>query len=174
MDPRTCSPDLIEHYKTSMEGGKNYLGLTTLRHERELGQLIASLGCKTLLDYGCGRGDQYKPPHLLHKRWGIDSPRLYDPSCKDHSDKPGQEERFDAVLCVDVLEHVEERHIDAVLDELSSWANKLLFLSVSTRTASKCFPDGRNVHVTVKDHKWWKERIAKRKREGLSIRTVWN
>ncbi|HKZ43150.1 MAG TPA: hypothetical protein VJ044_19485, partial [Candidatus Hodarchaeales archaeon] len=61
----------------------------------------------------------------------------------------------------DVLEHVPEEEIDEVLKEIFEYAQKFVFLSISTKLADKKFPDGENVHVCVKPPDWWLEKLPK-------------
>ena len=64
-------------------------------------------GAKTLLDYGAGQGWQYTE-ECYHVLWNI-MPTLYDPAVAAFHVKPSQ--RFDGVICTDVLEHIPEAEL---------------------------------------------------------------
>ena len=52
----------------------NFAGLSVLQHAEALKKLANKYKPKTLLDYGCGRGDAYRSPHKLHHQLGIPGP----------------------------------------------------------------------------------------------------
>lgn len=148
--------NLIEQYRALHAQGK-FLGLSVLKFADEIGELIKQYDVKTVLDYGSGQGHQYMPPHSLQKKWGVDV-TMYDPAV-DGLDVLTKE-TFGAVICTDVLEHVPESEIPILLASVFSRATKFVFLTVCCRPAKKTFPDGTNVHVTVKALPWWEEIIA--------------
>jgi hypothetical protein len=127
---------------------------------------IKSTGCKTLLDYGCGKAQMYRR-YKYHNLIGIDDHGLYlyDPAVPLYSTLTKDD--VDAVICTDVLEHVPEDELDEVLHTIFSKAKRFVFLVVYCGLAKKTLPDGTNAHVTVKHPKWWKEKI-----EGHNYREV--
>lgn len=135
--------------------------MSILKYEREIGVLLRSSGAKRVLDYGCGLGLQYKKARL-HEKWGIPSPECYDPGVLARSAKPAG--TFEAVLCSDVMEHVPEDLVDAVLEEIFGYAEKWVWMSICCRPAKKFFDDGRNLHLTVKKDRWWISKVRKASR----------
>lgn len=160
--------DLLPLYREMAATGNQFHGLSILAHREEIGILIKKYRARTLLDFGCGRGDAYQPPHLLHKTWKVDRPRLYDPAFAQHDQLPPKGERFDGVLCSDVLEHVPMVDVYAVIDELFGRANKFVWASVCCRPAKKKFPDGTNLHVTIETYRWWKRLFQERARPKVA------
>ena len=61
----------------------------------------------------------------------------------------------DGIICTDVIEHITPEDILKFIDELYLLSNKFLFLLIATKPASKYFDDGRNIHLTLKNHKEW-------------------
>ena len=59
----------------------------------------------------------------------------------------------------DVLEHIEEENLDAVISEIYSKADKFVYLGICNSPANSILPDGRNAHVTQKELDWWLEKI---------------
>lgn len=110
--------------------------------------------CKTLLDYGCGKGTLGAA--LRHLDIEIFE---YDPSIpgKDQAPFPA-----DLVACTDVLEHIEPDCLDEVLDDLARLSRKVLYLAVHTGPAAKHLPDGRNQHLIQQPPRWWLAKLQER------------
>jgi hypothetical protein len=66
----------------------------------------------------------------------------------------------DLLINVDVLEHIEERDLDSVLAEMASLCRNAIII-IDTKKAAAILPDGRNAHVTLRPHVWWKERLLR-------------
>lgn len=133
----------------------NFAGVSVLQHMKSIRRLVEETDSRTMLDFGCGRGEAYKSPHKLHHQIGL--PRaavtLYDPAFMPTATLPkGQ---FDLVVCSDVLEHVPEHEVEEFVARLLGYAKKAVWASVCCRPAKKFFTDGRNLHVTVKSFEWW-------------------
>lgn len=152
--------ELLPLYREMAAEGANFYGLSVLQHKALIGKLIKQYGVETLLDYGCGRGDAYKSPHKVWHEWGLKRPNvmLYDPAFPGHDKLPSR--RFDAVICSDVLEHVPEEDTERFVGDLFNHAKSVVWASVCTRAAKKSFPDGTNLHVTIKPLQWWLDTFA--------------
>lgn len=109
--------------------------------------LAAQSGCRTILDYGCG-----KSPISVS---GLDV-RGYDPAVFDHATRP---EPADLLVCTDVLEHVEPGCLEAVLSDIRALARWMAFLVIATRPSDKFLADGRNAHLIVEPMPWWQTRL---------------
>jgi hypothetical protein len=127
---------------------------------------IEFTGSKTLLDYGCGKGLCYLEKKI-HNKWGGIMPTLYDPYYKPHSKIPVG--KFDGVICTDVLEHVPEPDIRDVLDSIFSYANRFVFINISTKHSKKNLPNGENCHITVHPKEWWIARVEEVKNNYSNI-----
>ncbi len=116
---------------------------------------------KTILDYGCGEGSLKKwveDAGITDKEW-----TQYDPGVAEFSKRP--EGKFDLVITTDVLEHVEEEHIDAVLDDLNNLTGKYLFNEIACYFARAYFRDGpykgKDLHISVKAPDLWTIRLVR-------------
>lgn len=114
-------------------------------------QLAANLDTHDILDYGCGKASLN-----LHLPFGI---QCYDPCIPKYSARPRPAK---IVVCTDVMEHVEEDCVDAVLDDLQSLTLDMLVLNIALKESLKHLPDGRNAHITLKPVPWWMEKIEER------------
>lgn len=149
-----------DYRELAKHADKNFQGISILNHVASIRRLLTDTDSHTMLDFGCGRGEAYKSPHKLYKHLGL--PRhavtLYDPAFMPTATLPkGQ---FDLVVCSDVLEHIPEHEVDEFVARLFSYAKKAVWASVCCRPAKKCFPDGRNLHVTVQPFEWWEEKFS--------------
>jgi len=150
---------LTPQYRAMAADGGNFFGLSVLQHQKRIGQFIKDTNSKTLLDFGCGRGDAYRSPHKVYHQWGLSRKdvTLYDPAFNRDNALPTG--KFDMVICSDVLEHVPEDEVDAFVARLFSYAKRGVWASVCCRPAKKTFPDGTNLHVTVRPFEWWDEKF---------------
>ena len=133
---------------------------------------------KTLLDYGSGGGGMWsslKPAHrneLFLSTHVLRSGQTfevtcYDPFSSDHNTLPlGC--RYDMVMCSDVLEHVLIEDIKDTLDTIFSFADKVVYLNISTVPAGKYITNlkgnvitEQDLHVTVRTSEWWIRQIDK-------------
>ena len=147
---------LLEQYQ-KLHNKKNFFKGDSLKpHIQEIHDLIKQTGAKSVLDYGCGKARLHRKGRTSH--WGVEV-SFYDPAVEAFSKKP--DGFFDGVICTDVLEHIPEEELEGVLKDIFQYTVKFVFLSISTKLADKKFPDGTNVHVTVKPEKWWIEFIGK-------------
>jgi hypothetical protein len=132
--------------------------------------LILHTGAKTLLDYGCGKGQQYLPQRLhaadegidypdMKSYWGAQEIRCYDPAYPPFMEVPSGV--FDGVVCTDVLEHCPEEDIPWILDELFAYAHRFVFANIACFPARKRLPSGGNAHCTIRPVKWWRDEIER-------------
>jgi hypothetical protein len=142
-------------------------GLALAPHMEAIGRLCERFGCVSLLDFGSGKGELWvKPrPRGLRKM----HVQLYDPAYAPHAHLPDRS--FDAVICVDVLEHIPERDLAGTMEAIAARAAKLVYLVICPRAGTKVLPHaGTDVHVTIRPAEWWLELVAARcQRDGLAV-----
>lgn len=144
------NPNLIEQYR-QIHATTRY-GDTSVKNLRFLRPEIRLLRPRTIIDYGCG---QSKLLDQLDLGYPAELVR-YDPAIPSFSRKPANP--ADLLINVDVLEHIEETDLDVVIGEMASMSRHAIVI-VDTKPARAVLPDGRNAHVTVRPHAWWKERL---------------
>ena len=165
----TVDPALIAWYRQASATKAQFQGLSVINHAKPIRKLIQATGATRLLDYGCGLGNQYSAAKL-HEFWGVPVPALYDPGVVGLETKPAGS--FHGVICSDVLEHVPEALLGNLLAEVFGYAERFVWMSVCCRPAKKSFPDGRNLHVTVRDPQWWTRLVRKFERPGLRTELI--
>ncbi len=150
----------IEFHNKSVnwDGGGSY------QYINQLQELVKNYNCKTMLDYGCGKGTQYSGDELdFAKLIGIESYDLYDPAYEKYKDLPAG--HWDLTVCLDVLPFIPEEDIDTVKNLMLSISDKLcvvgLHSDLEVRKSKKPF-------VCVKDKGWWEEKLRHDK-----IKIVW-
>jgi 2-polyprenyl-3-methyl-5-hydroxy-6-metoxy-1,4-benzoquinol methylase len=133
--------------------GKAYIPLLT--------NIYLEYDCKSILDYGCGKGrlSQMRPNLPV---------RNYDPAIEKFSAAP---EPADLVICLDVMEHIEPECLGSVLENLRELIKRVGLISVSTRIAKKQLPDGRNAHLIVEEPEWWLPKFLKHFRMQEYVRS---
>jgi len=163
--------ELVDEYKKLHSDPTMFPGKSTLKYAHYIKSIIRDNKCKTLLDYGSGKGYLYdgdssyckenldKP---LHKFWNLSSFRCYDPGVPEFSKLPMDDEKFDIVVAVDVMEHIPTQDLEFVLDErIMNFGNKAVFLNIACYEALKTFSNGKNVHVAVHEPNYWLDLIKK-------------
>ena len=148
----TGDPELIEQYR-QMHATRVY-GDTSVKSLRFLRADVKLLKPRSVLDYGCG---QSRLLEQLNLGYPVELIR-YDPAIPAWSRKP--DKKVDLLISVDVLEHIEESDLDRVLVEMAMLCRNALII-VDTKPAAAILPDGRNAHVTIRPHAWWRERLSR-------------
>lgn len=155
--------------KDGASAAKVFGGGSLRDHIAIVGKLARTTGAKTVLDYGCGKGQLYSERDIelpegetvpsVKEYWGVDHIHLYDPGVEEFATRPS--EQFDGVVSTDVLEHIPEEDIDWVLGECFGFARKFLYMNIASYPAKKILPNGWNAHVTIESPAWWQARIEK-------------
>ena len=163
--------ELLDTYKEMHKQQGLFKGISLIPFIHVIKDLIISNKCKTLFDYGCGKGLPYTKDFKLtdadnkckdfdkpvQDMWNIKEFFLYDPAYSEHDKLPNK--KYDIVLCTDVLEHIPESDLDWVIREVLRFSNKVAFINVCSQEARKTFltgkHKGRNVHVSVFSNDWW-------------------
>lgn len=174
---------LLEQYQHMHLHGEEHLGIppestfpgkSLPKQAPAIKRLIKATGATTILDYGCGKGQQYWPRRVadeaegieypdIKSYWGVRAIQCYDPGYQPFMQLPSG--KFDGVICTDVLEHCPEEDIPWILGELFAYATRFVFANAACFPAKKRLPSGGNAHCTVKPARWWEEQF------GQAVRT---
>jgi len=140
-----------------------YAGRSAMRWVDTIKKLITLTDSRTLLDYGSGKGLQYKSMPLegkgqlrykgLQDYWKIDDLYCYDPGYPLYQKFP--QKQYDAVLATDVLEHCDQRDVKWIIEEIFDLTRKVVFANIACFKAHRTLPNGENAHCTVSPGVWW-------------------
>lgn len=128
-------------------------GNSTAKWSDDIQAMLERHNAKDVLDYGSGKGAQYSRDKLHHK-WKIEQPHLYEPAVPELAKLPDR--NFEAVICCDVLEHLEGMELYECILNVLTYADKCAFFAITCRPAGKSLPDGRNCHITIQSPMWWR------------------
>jgi len=144
---------------------RTFPGSSLLPQAHHVRRLVAQTGAGSILDYGSGKGSQYRPLQLAEKGearwgsvqeyWGVERIVCFDPAYEPFSRPP--QGRFDGVICTDVLEHCPEPDLPWIIAELFGFARRFVFASIACHPAVKRLPNGENAHCTVRPPQFWAE-----------------
>lgn len=150
----------------TMHADGHFSGIAVYRHQKALRGLVRKTGAKTLLDFGCGAGEQlraanseslYKKLGIFCESWadalGVDRITGYDPACEAYAKYP--KGSYDGVYASDVMEHLPAEDVGWIVEELFLFATKFVFATVALVPAKKNLPNGENAHITLKPREWW-------------------
>lgn len=158
--------DYAAVYGQMHENSKLMPGYAISRCVDEIAELVKETNPSNLLDYGCGKGYQYLA-RRLHEKWGGLLPICYDIGVRQLAEKPLG--KFDGVINTDVLEHIEEKDLPSVIDEIIGYASdridnpSFIYLCIACMPSKKNpLPCGDNAHVTIKHPDWWIQLIESR------------
>ena len=150
---------LTEATKFHAVNQSNWIGEALAEYKHNVFNLIKENNIKTILDYGCGKAKfhsiLFNNKKVPGSPMGIDV-TAYDPAVPEFANKPtGQ---YDLVLCVDVMEHVQEDKVEEVIKDIFTFSNKV-FLTITCYPATQILLNGKNAHYTIKEPDWWKEKL---------------
>ena len=173
--------DLLNQYKKlhlngevlrNINAKECYPGYQTLsKYFLGVRDVCKNFNVKSVFDYGCGKGIQYsnqifikdeynKRYPSLHDLWGVNQISFWDPGFEQTVYPRG--EKFDAVICCDVLEHIDSADIETwVVDTLFNHAKKVLYVTTTSLKAKAILPNNENAHATVRPVIWWENLFKK-------------
>jgi hypothetical protein len=154
--------------RLGIPAAQTFPGQSLFAHVVRIKRLIEATDSRTILDYGAGKGLQYRPQRIVvdgvhvadgvAEYWDVDEVRCYDPGYAPHSERP--QGRFDGVVSTDVLEHCPEEDVPWILAEIFGYAGRFAYLNVACYPARKHLPNGENAHVTIRAPEWWRDQVA--------------
>lgn len=145
--------ELLAWAKKYQQTDKTFTGRRVLHSYAGVKLLVDAVGAKTVLDYGCGKGQQYALRDFEIEGLGV-VPSLeeglgvkitpYDPAWPAYAKRPVGV--FDGVVCNDVLSYIPDADLDWVIAELFAYAAKFVFVRVGENVSRKGPTCGRTAH----------------------------
>jgi hypothetical protein len=151
------SRELVAKYK-ELHRQQQFLGLTLRSYQSAVWRAIRDTDAKTVYDFGAGKADAWGEWKTV---LSLKDVFCYEPGIPHLEQKPKADLQFDLVIACDVLEHLLEPDVDAVIAHLFSHAKKMVWASVCCRPAKKCFPGTEiNMHTCIQPYDWWASKFA--------------
>ncbi len=186
-NPSPRYTELLGYYREMHEKGaveqnippeKTFDGRSLPKHAGNIQQIINFLGARTILDYGAGKGFQYRPMAIelpggqkydsIQSYWGVEEITCFDPGYEPFSQIP--DGKFDGVVTTDVLEHCPKEDVPWILDEIFGFAVDFVYLNVACYPAGKTLPNGENAHCTLESPDWWSTLFDERTKKVPGLR----
>jgi SAM-dependent methyltransferase len=119
--------------------GKAFTGKFLRPHAVFIKEIIDRLGVNSILDFGCGKGQQYEwvipsTGQTIEQFWGVEVTK-YDPAYPPFAKEP--EGTFDLVICTQVLGVIPIADLKWVIDRLFGYAGKAIYVSERLGDARK-------------------------------------
>ena len=182
------SPYYLESVRQGAEfqqNNKSWAGYDVVKYQKKIKDLVNRYRATTILDYGCGKGMQYKEPlpYASEDNWQTFNEYLgvtvykYDPCVPEHSTLPPVGTKFDGVICTQVLNSIPDDDMPWVRDLLEGYATKFCFVGLNFQREAKgkktmydpeyfkqprtreffrsCFTDWKGSDLFW----WWKDRL---------------
>ena len=138
----------VDLYRKKHEGKSMYgRGATFMLSQIAL--FIEYLNPKSILDYGCGKGDLVKALRIQYPNIEVAG---YDPAVSEYSVFPSRE--FDFVVCTDVLEHIPKDELPNVVKKISLISPNVFF-HLHHAIAGEILDNGENAHCTIEPPVWY-------------------
>ena len=170
-----------EYYKQSVELGqhfqknnpKNWAGNDSKSYHNYIRFLMDRYAARTVLDYGCGKGQQYtdvvpyglpggvmSEPMTFQTRIRARSVYKYDPCVPEFDQEPvGQ--KFDAVICTQVLGNIPDDDIALIKHKFMNYAAKFVFIGLHSSPPKSKKRIYDPVHVTPnRTVEWYQEQFS--------------
>ena len=138
-------------------------------------QIIDLTKSQSLIDFGCGKAKFYFNEITVKEiyynnvieYWKIQDYYLYDPGVDNFSLYPSK--KMDGVICIDVVEHIPQEDVINFIEDIFKLAKKFVFIVIACYPAWKKLPDGRNMHLSIKNPREWEGIISKFKTKYPNI-----
>jgi len=129
MEPSQQYYDAVAKGTHFQETESAWAGNDSKNYIEEIKCLVKHHKAKTLLDYGCGKGQQYtqKSPSF-DQRCGFKSYYLYDPCVRHYSEPPRGSRKFDAIICLQVIRHIPNKDIPWLKELFERTAKKFVLI----------------------------------------------
>lgn len=135
-----------EYFYQSIEEGKKFhlknkswTGFDIIKYQRQIKDLVEYYDANTILDYGCGKGCQYTEKVIYNEKLGPQTfdeflgvtVYKYDPCVVEFEKLPDLENKFDGVICSQVLGSIPHNDLPCIAKELAIFTDKFCFISLN-------------------------------------------
>lgn len=164
----------LEEARKHHARSKTYSGKLLRPHKVYLTALIEECGIAGALDYGCGKGEQYRwvdptDGKTLEELWGFEVAK-FDPAWPAYEIEP--DGSFDLVICTHTLGSIPIEDHAWVLDHIFRRATKAVFIAEKIGGIKKVVHGFRSGFVNGWSRERWIETIIKARRLSRSSAAV--
>jgi hypothetical protein len=160
--------EYINVYKNYYDARKKNKTSLNLEDCLVISGMVCATDSKTILDFGCGHGLQYKRDKMHQKmRIALEDIVLYDIANPRHNVLP--DHNVDGVISTDVMEHIPEEFLPEALTAIFTKADKFVYLTVHCGLATKILSNGENAHCTIKHPREWNALFKKYNTKNLPL-----
>ena len=124
---------------------------------RVIDRLIIKYKIKSIIDYGCGKGDLM---FNIREKYPKIEVFGFDPGNPDFAILPTKQ--YQMIITSDVMEHIEPRFLNNVLEHINSLFTDIGYFYIATSPSKKDLSNGRNAHLIVAGPDYWREKIEKK------------
>ena len=124
---------------------------------RVIDRLIIEYKIKSIIDYGCGKGDLM---FNIREKYPKIEVFGFDPGNPDFAILPTKQ--YQMIITSDVMEHIEPRFLNNVLEHINSLFTDIGYFYIATSPSKKDLSNGRNAHLIVAGPDYWREKIEKK------------
>ena len=111
---------------------KSWAGNDSKNYVTQIKHLVSKYNANSVLDYGCGKGFQYTNPikdlKPFNERCGFESYYLYDPCVEQYKVPPSPNQKFDAIICLQVIKHIPNQDIPWLKQLFERTATKFVLI----------------------------------------------
>jgi SAM-dependent methyltransferase len=165
--------DLVDKSTQYHESHKSWAGFSQASYVKDIKALVEKHNVKSLLDYGCGKGQQYIEKleytpgvfQTFNEYLNIDSSYKFDPCWKEFKNPPEENQKFDAVMMIQAIGFIPDHDIDVLKNILMNHTTKFCFIGENYSTYGKVKPKKVNLldstyFKEVRTPDWYKEKFS--------------
>lgn len=130
--------DLVVQGRQFHKNNKTSRGTDVKKYRKQIITLVEYYGARTMLDYGCGKGEQYTVPRnwnynlselsTFDQYLGLESYIGFDPWVEGRDQLPLRDAEFDCIICTQAMGNFPEEDFAWILDNWQRWAKKFVFI----------------------------------------------
>jgi hypothetical protein len=144
--------DSVAAGRRFQQENKSWAGYDGVKYQKKIKDLVDRYDARTILDYGCGKGQQYTEPLPYGAEPGVELPQdqwqtfdqylgvtvyCYDPCVEKFATPPPADAKFDGVICTQVLNSIPDADMTWVRHTLERHAAKFCFIGLNFQRAAK-------------------------------------
>ena len=145
--------------KTGIDIKDQFADFSSRYYKKQVKEILSKYQIKSILDYGCGGSDWTKAGFAENNQSAKEFYNLNDCFHYEPSTNIDERQKADCVISFDVLEHVYIEDVETILNDIFSYAKKLVILNIACYKANAKLPNGENAHITIREPFWWKAQL---------------